>query len=683
MTIELEDTSPFRSSVPVDPGPRPTHQLAPGTEVTLIQPGSDEWYTTVSASKIAAIAGVSQYDSPRSLFDKMLGIVAPQAEDDVMRAGHYLEPACAAWFRDQHPDWVVRPCGTFISAANPRWTAAPDRIVHKPDLEVTDLVEIKSSRKPDMWGTPGTDQIPDDYKLQAQWQMHVAGTVRCHFAVITQFLDFTEYVVDYDPTVAAQLAAQADAFLALIDTRTPPPIDGHKATLAAVAAENPLVAEQAVIHVDEPLARRYVTTRTAAAAAAAAENEAKARLLDGMGDARVAKYDGKVLARRQQKNSGTPYLVAGTKLPDFDDAPDTHEPGLVLVPAELLNRILDDTPEAGVDDDLVDALRATLTTPAAAPEPAPKRTLGDIKADLKLATGSNDEAPSPDPVTTTAGDGGEPPAVTIADPVEPDEAAQDVAVTSPEADATGAIPDGDTTLLLAELNAAMVADRETWLLDRIANLKIEYPERVDGLKQDWIRTGIALRPPWTDPQIDTLSDLVAHAEPSFTGNDPAVTAAQAETIATQLHPQPPTGPVYPDVNDPGDVVSDADATELRTTIANLPGDQLDTLRAWAGDAKKADRPWSTGATLTAREWTVAHAAIACLRAFPAGRRHERTTGALAYILGSDLPDDWRLGPTLGSLTLDEARQLEDTAGAYRAKDPTIRAVIDSFATAAA
>lgn len=57
-----------------------------------LAPGTAEWWTKYSASKVAAIVGLSKWDTPRSIYDAMKGIVPLQPQTDVQGRGHEFEP---------------------------------------------------------------------------------------------------------------------------------------------------------------------------------------------------------------------------------------------------------------------------------------------------------------------------------------------------------------------------------------------------------------------------------------------------------------------------------------------------------------------------------------------------------------------------------------------------------------
>jgi len=283
-----------------------------------VEPGSEEWLRRMSASKIAAVLGLSTYESRFSLWHRMAGLTEPEPDDDLKRRGHYLEPAIAAWFADQHPDWQVDTTGTWVHPERD-WTAAsPDRLITTETGEVR-LLECKSAAEPSEWGEPGTDQIPAGYRAQVQWQMDVLGVRVCHVAVLTAYLSFAEYVVTYDPDDATFMRTRAAEFMAsLPGGKAPrrPDIDGHSATYQAVRELHPDI-DGGDYDVPAPLAERYCAARHALKAAETNEREARAELADAMGTAKRAVFDGDVIATRAAKQGGTPYLTAAKRLPDL------------------------------------------------------------------------------------------------------------------------------------------------------------------------------------------------------------------------------------------------------------------------------------------------------------------------------------------------------------------------------
>lgn len=289
-----------------------------GVLMPAVTPGSPEWLTRMSASKIAAVLGLSPYESRFSLWHHMAGLIKPDEQTDVMARGHYLEPAIAAWFADEHPTWQVSTTGTFV-AADADWQAAtPDRLVVCDTGEVR-LLQCKSDAEPDNYGTPGTDEIPVYYRAQVQWEMHVTGVPICHLAVITRYLEFREYVVHYDADECAYMVGQAAEFMASLPSGARPrrpDLDDHSATYQVVRelhADTP----GGDFDVPLPMAQRFCAAVARLKTAKATEQSARTELADAMGDAKRAVLGESTIARRDCKPGGVPYLVAARKLPDL------------------------------------------------------------------------------------------------------------------------------------------------------------------------------------------------------------------------------------------------------------------------------------------------------------------------------------------------------------------------------
>ncbi len=294
-----------------------------GVEGSLLTPGSPEWLRSMSASKIAAAMGLSPYDSPFSLWHKMAGLVHEEPSDE-MRRGHYLEPAVAQWWADRHPEFDVRASGTWSHPDRPWQIASPDRMLCPHDdtfdeiQPPTAILECKTAADVDDWGDEGTDEIPVGYRAQVLWQMDTIGVDTCHVAVLLPYLQFREYLVRYDAAEAAVMRTVALDFLGTLERGERPDIDAHTSTYQAIRALHPDI-DPVDIDLAGDLARQYCTARTVLATAKDADQLARALVLDAMGTARRACFDGHVIATRQPNGTHPPKLVAGRKLPSFDD----------------------------------------------------------------------------------------------------------------------------------------------------------------------------------------------------------------------------------------------------------------------------------------------------------------------------------------------------------------------------
>lgn len=274
-------------------------------------PGSVEWYATISASKIAAILGVSPWESRYSLWHRMKGIIPAGGGNAATNRGHYLEPALLAWCADQHPEWQLRPGRGFTAEDNPLHTATPDGVFTEPGLrKPIALVEAKSTVKSWEWGAEGTHEIPPYYRAQVAWQIHITGIDTVFVPVITEGLRFLEYVVtlaDVEDDITFILDAVRE-WEALLAGDEPPATAGDTATYEAIRDAHPQI-DGADYVTDEDTATGFVDAVQAFALREKTAADRKNALFAAMGTARRAiAPDGTHIATRTARNGGRPYL---------------------------------------------------------------------------------------------------------------------------------------------------------------------------------------------------------------------------------------------------------------------------------------------------------------------------------------------------------------------------------------
>lgn len=136
---------------------------------------SPEWHEArrsgIGASEVAAILGLSPWQTPLGVYRTKLG-VPNEIDEDLAYFGHALEAPIAQWIRDKHPE--VGPVEPGISARSVEWpwlTATPDRSAG--DVGLVYPIEIKTSSafSKDKWA----DGVPLYYQAQVQTQLAVLG----------------------------------------------------------------------------------------------------------------------------------------------------------------------------------------------------------------------------------------------------------------------------------------------------------------------------------------------------------------------------------------------------------------------------------------------------------------------------------------------------------------------------
>jgi putative phage-type endonuclease len=637
---------------------------------------------TMSASKVAAVLGISPYTGPFTLWQQMAGNVPPEGDSMAFRRGHYLEPAVAAWFADEHPDWTIATTGTWTSATNPRHMASPDRLVHlapgKIDPTTTELLEIKSTVKGYEWGTPGTDQVPDYYWVQALWQLDVTGLDRCHFGVIGPFLEFTAYVVDYDPVAAKIIRDEVDAFLTSLDARTPPPIDLHPGSLGTVQAMNPGLTGD-IVEIPVTIAKTYAAARQAAKDAAAAETAAKALVGDHIGEAKAGACHGiTVVTRRPAKAGANPSIYPGQQLDAVLALSD--DPTTEVVAAE---------------SPLVTQLEATLAQESMAA--ALREANESWAADEAMLTG----APAGDPLSAAVAEADAADAPRRQALIDAATAAQDAGASGPTPSAPGqgevanppATSPTDPTHIsttLATLADQLLHKRRTWMLERFT--AVAHIEGAQTYTAHHWPTNVPTNPDaWTHDHIGALIELADHLETfgdaAYPPPDPAApnAAATIAAHATAL-PAPPAEPARPDE---GTWIDRAYTTQLLERANQLTDTAKATAKTWTDEAAGHHAAFGTIDPGTGR-WSQRCLAIntAIVELVTAiDDEHElvdaSTRQLLSHTLGTDLRADWPTGAVLGSLTIAQAQLLANLATGFAQGDEQATALVAAAFTRAA
>ncbi|WP_414936647.1 YqaJ viral recombinase family protein [Amycolatopsis sp. cmx-11-51] len=272
---------------------------AAAKRIGTFEPGSPAWTaaraSALGGSEIAAVLGLSPWESRFSLWHKKKGYTGAEVDNDVMRWGRWLEEPIARAFADAHPEYRARRTGTWVSRSRPWQLATPDRLLST--LTERALLEVKTAHNADEWGEPGTDEVPIFYRTQALWQLDTLGLSRAHLAVLISGSDYREYIVDWNIAEVSVLRDAAREFLDTVERDERPNIDEHTATYRAVRALHPLI-DDVEVEIAPTLAERYRAAVAEHKAAEDAKRRAAAEVLDALGSGRRAVVAGESIAIR-------------------------------------------------------------------------------------------------------------------------------------------------------------------------------------------------------------------------------------------------------------------------------------------------------------------------------------------------------------------------------------------------
>ncbi|WP_043599595.1 YqaJ viral recombinase family protein [Nocardia otitidiscaviarum] len=271
-----------------------------------IEPGSPEWLRVITPSKVAAILGVSRWESPYRLWHRMKGLVDPEPPADRFDVGHAMEFALAELWRIQHPGWQLspRPVQLHRQLAGFDTLATLDRRARRGKWRR--CVEFKTARRWEEWGDFGSDEAPADYIAQTQWQMHVTGYTDepAQLLVMGPYFAHHTYEIPYDRELCEAIEERCRVFHASLASDTPPPLDDSVATYECVRALHPNIDDTVVVGLDPELAADFLIADRAHKAAEKTLRGLKSRVLDAMGDAATATaFELPVAARRRGRGS--------------------------------------------------------------------------------------------------------------------------------------------------------------------------------------------------------------------------------------------------------------------------------------------------------------------------------------------------------------------------------------------
>lgn len=278
------------------------------------EPNSPEWHELrragIGASEIAAVVGLSPFESPFSLWHRKKGnLSGPDPANPLFYWGHALEPLVAARYEADHPEFWVMEVGTYVHDERAWQIANLDRALMPTrgvtaDTPPTAVLEIKTTRYADNWGPHGSAQVPLHVRCQVMQQMDVMGVEFADVAVLIGGNDYREYRIPFDEDDAQTLREAGATFWASIEADDEPPIDASWETYEAVRDLHPDINGDDVL-IDADLFDAYQQTKNDVEVHADEHRRVKSLVLAQMGEARRALVDGEPVLRRQPGRGGS------------------------------------------------------------------------------------------------------------------------------------------------------------------------------------------------------------------------------------------------------------------------------------------------------------------------------------------------------------------------------------------
>lgn len=167
----------------------------------------------IGSSEVAAIVGLSPFETPYQLWRRKRGNEPAQEESFAMKAGHYLEDAVSQFWHDETGrDVIKRSAGDWIirSVEHPFMQVSPDRTYWLDGKHSNDnkgILECKTTQL-----AVDGDDLPKHWFCQVQYQLGVAEMKQGSLAWLTQGREFCYRDIAFHADFFGWLSEEAEKF---------------------------------------------------------------------------------------------------------------------------------------------------------------------------------------------------------------------------------------------------------------------------------------------------------------------------------------------------------------------------------------------------------------------------------------------------------------------------------------
>lgn len=263
----------------------------------------------VGASEIAAVMGISPWESPFSMWwRKHMGWEYEASLE--MKTGTFLENTIADWFAefcDPNEELIINEGGLFASGERAWQLATPDRLLKEwryrygdrgpLDTHTIGLLECKwVAYSWDGWGEDGSGEIPVHYRAQVLWQMDVMETEDAFVCALGPG-GFRVFRIYRDEKDLRAMREAGRRFMESLTEGEPPNVDDHTATLPTVRRLHAAI-DDTEQEIPQSLATGWLRSKRFKDLADRVERRYSARMRAHMGTAKTAVCNGTVIAAR-------------------------------------------------------------------------------------------------------------------------------------------------------------------------------------------------------------------------------------------------------------------------------------------------------------------------------------------------------------------------------------------------
>jgi len=260
----------------------------------------------IGASEIAKVVGLAppSWGGPLDVYADKLG-KSLDYDNPSMEWGRLLEDVIAQVYALETGHELFQFDPPILRHPEHRWViSTPDRGIRNERK----FVEIKRTDERKGWGTPGTDQVPEYYFCQTQWQMLSAVELEIEsvdVAVLVGGSDFRIYTVERNQEIQQLLLTAASELWDRVCRQEPPAFDYQHPNTAKILNLLFHPDETKSIELDtemEEVADAYVGLGEQLSEMERTRESYKCRIIEALGCAGAGKLsDGRVITRKVTK----------------------------------------------------------------------------------------------------------------------------------------------------------------------------------------------------------------------------------------------------------------------------------------------------------------------------------------------------------------------------------------------
>lgn len=272
-------------------------------KIPTAQLSKEEWQkirsSTIGGSDASAILGMNPWKSAYALFLEKTNKIVPEdiSGKEAVRLGTDLEEYVAKRFTEATGKKVRRENYTVFRDDMPYAHANYDRLIvgERAGLEckTTNALQLSKFKN---------GEFPATYYCQCVHYLMVSGLDRWYLAVLVLGIDFKVFCIERDEAEIESLRVAEEDFWNLVQTDTPPDLDGSESTMDALERQYPDSVSGQLVDLTGCAADLAIldVCRERIKELEEKENTAKAHIMAAMGGAERGEYGGYSISWKTQ-----------------------------------------------------------------------------------------------------------------------------------------------------------------------------------------------------------------------------------------------------------------------------------------------------------------------------------------------------------------------------------------------